>query len=127
VKYLTKEQVLLVHSMIIDETGGLHGVRDYHALLYLEDAPQQSVFGKELYPTVFLKAAVYTYNIIMSHPFLDGNKRTGITAAGIFMEKNGYTVIAKEGEIEKFALRIVVRKLSIEEIAQWFEKHSKKL
>ena len=112
--------------MIIDETGGSHGVRDYHAILSLEDLPRQSVFGKELYPAIFEKAAVLARNTIMNHPFMDGNKRTGMTAASVFLENNGYVSDIKEGEIGAFALRIVSERLPIVDIAKWFEDHSKK-
>ena len=112
--------------MIIDETGGSHGVRDHSAILSLEQSPRQAVFGKELYPTVFLKAALYTRDIIMSHPFMDGNKRTSMVTASIFLENNGYRFTAKSGEIERFALRIIHEKLSIEIIASWFERHAKR-
>ena len=44
--------------MIIDETGGLHGIRDHGVVLSCEASPKQNVFGKELYPSIFLKAAV---------------------------------------------------------------------
>lgn len=125
--YLTKEQILLIHSMVIDETGGLHGVRDFHAILSLVESPSQRVFGKELYPTILLKAALYVRNIITAHPFVDGNKRTAMTAASVFLEHNGYKIIAKEGEIEKFALSVINERLNVETIASWFEKHSKKM
>lgn len=111
--------------MLIDETGGSHGVRDYHVILSLENLPRQSVFGKDLYPTIFEKAAVLARNIIMNHPFVDGNKRTGMTAASVFLENNGYEIIVKEGEIEAFALSVVKDRLLIEEIAKWFGKNSK--
>ena len=111
--------------MVIDETGGIHGVRDHHAVLSLEALPKQKTFGKELYPGIFTKAAVYARNIITGHPFTDGNKRTGMTAASIFLENNGYKIIAKEDEIERFALKIIEEKLSIGKIAEWFKKHAK--
>ncbi len=126
-KYLSREEILLIHSMIVDETGGMHGVRDYHAILVLEDLPRQSVFGKELYSDIFSKAAVYARNIIKSHPFIDGNKRTGMTSASVFIEDNGYKVIAEKGEIEKFALKIATGKLDIKEIAVWLKRHSKRM
>jgi len=126
-KYLTKEQILLVHSIAVDEAGGTHGIRDPDAILSLEILPSQKAFGKELYKGVFAKAALYTRNIIMSHPFIDGNKRTGIISAGIFLELNGYFLIAPEGEVEKFAVRIVVEKLGITEISDWFKQNSRKV
>ena len=125
--YLTKEDILLIHSIAIDETGGMHGVRDHHAILVLEDLPKQRVFGKELYPTIFEKAAVYTRNVITSHPFVDGNKRTAVTASSVFLENNGYKVEAKEGKIEEFALKVISDKLEIKEISAWFKKHSRKI
>lgn len=126
-EYLSKEQILLIHSMIIDETGGLHGVRDFHAVLSLEQSVKQSVFGKELFPTVFEKAAVYARDIIMNHMFLDGNKRTGMTVASVFLEVNNFVFKAKDGEIEKFALKVVSERLTISNIATWLEIHSKTL
>lgn len=126
-RYLTVRQILLIHSLVIDETGGSHGVRDHNAILSLEASPRQSVFGKELYPTIFMKAAVYARGIIMNHPFLDGNKRTGMTTASVFIANNGYKIYAEEGEVEEFALCVVSEKLDLEEIAEWFKSHSKKV
>lgn len=126
-RYLTQEQILLIHSMVIDETGGSHGVREHDAILSVESLPKQSVFGKELYPTLFHKAAVYVRSIISDHPFIDGNKRTAMTAASVFLEDNGYRVHAKEGLIEEFALRTIKEKLDINAIAAWFRKHTVKI
>lgn len=126
-RYLTSEQIILIHSMIIDETSGSHGVRDMGIVLALESLPKQKAYDKELYPGIFIKAAVYARNIIMNHPFVDGNKRTGMTAASVFLENNSYKISAKKGGIEKFALKIVNKKLELQTIADWLKKHSTKL
>lgn len=125
--YLSFKQILLIHSVIVNETGGVHGLRDLNIILGCAQTPRQKVFGTELYPTIFDKASVYAKHIIMYHPFLDGNKRTGITVAMVFLEYNNYQIIARQGEIEKMALRIVNRKLEIKEIADWLKNNSKKL
>ncbi len=125
-RHLTKEQILLIHSMLVDETGGMHGVLDHGALLSIEALPKQKVFGKEIYPTVFDKAAAYAKFIIANHPFLDGNKRTGISASLVFLENNGYITEANRGEIEDYAVKIALEKLEISEIAVWLKKHSEK-
>lgn len=125
--YLTTKEILLIHSIIIDETGGSHGVRDYHAISTLEELPRQRFGGQELYKTIFIKTAVYARNIITAHPFVDGNKRIGMTTASVFLENNGYRILAKEGEIEKFALKIIDKKLDLGEIANWFKANSKKV
>jgi len=113
--------------MVVDETGGSHGVREHSAILSLVSLPQQKAFGKELYDDIFIKSAIYARNVIMVHPFIDGNKRTGMSASLIFLEYNNYKITAKEGDIEKFALRVVKEKLSLKDIAVWLKKHSKKL
>lgn len=125
-KYLSAKEILLVHALAISETGGGNGVRDPHAIFTLQDLPRQSAFSKELYPGVYKKAALYARNIILSHPFVDGNKRTAMTSAIVFMEDNGYHFVAKEGQVEKFALKIVNKHLEINAIAKWFKENSMK-
>lgn len=125
--YLTVEQLLLVHSMVLDETGGLHGLRDRGRLESAIAAPQQQAFGRELYPTVFDKAAVYARAVIMDHPFVDGNKRTGMTAAFVFLENNGWASTVENGAIEQLALRIARERLTIASIAAWLKRHSQKI
>ncbi len=112
-----------MHSFVVDETGGLHGIRDRGRLESVIARPSQVVFGRELYDTIFAKAAVYAHAIIFDHPFLDGNKRTAMTAAFIFLEDNGYTATAKAGEIETFAIEVVTKKFDIPTIAAWLKKH----
>ncbi len=126
IDYLGSEDLLLVHSIIIDETGGSHGVRDRHALATLEGLPRQSAFGKELYPTVFTKAAVYVRGIISVHPFVDGNKRTAMAAADVFLQRNGFRITVSKGGVEAFALSVISEKLDLESIASWLKKNSKR-
>jgi death on curing protein len=125
-EYLTAKDILFIHSAIIDETGGSHGVRDMHFLESLEAQPQQAVFGKELYPSIFLKAAVYIFTIVTTHPFVDGNKRTGMTTGIVFLGNNNIDFNAQEGEIEHFAVSIVEQRLSREAIAEWLKAHCQK-
>ncbi|MEY4747741.1 MAG: hypothetical protein RLZZ416_790 [Candidatus Parcubacteria bacterium] len=102
--YLAAEDILRVHAAVVDETGGNHGIRDRGALSTLEALPRLRSFRKELYPDLFTKAAVYVRNIIGGHPFIDGNKRTAMAAADVFLQLNGYQVTTPKGGVEKFAL-----------------------
>ncbi|OGZ00349.1 MAG: hypothetical protein A3C11_00380 [Candidatus Sungbacteria bacterium RIFCSPHIGHO2_02_FULL_49_12] len=113
--------------MVIDETGGTHGLRDQNAVLGAVALPKQKAFGQELYPGVFQKAAVYMRSIVMNHPFIDGNKRTGVTTASVFLENNGYKVVPEEGAVEAFTLHVVQEGLDINTIAAWLKKNSLKL
>ena len=125
--YLSAEDILAVHSVVIDETGGSHGVRDRNAIASLEYLPRQGAFGKELYPTLFLKAAIYVRNIIFSRPFIDGNKRTAMATADVFLQSNGYEIAIPKGGVKKFALSVIKQKLGLEKIAEWLKKNSKKI
>ena len=124
-EYLSKEEVLSIHDKILEETGGCEGVLDEHALLMLEMQPAQYVFGKELYPGIFIKAAFYARAISGGHIFTDGNKRTSIAGINKFLAKNDIIFEPKREEIEKFALDVAENRLSLEEISLWIEKSSK--
>jgi death on curing protein len=124
-KYLSLEEILRLHFQIIEDFGGSHGVRDESRLKSVEQAPKQIIFGAEQYPNIHEKAAVYMRNIIGDHPFSDGNKRTGITTAGVFLLRNGYALTASQKELEDFAVQVAVEKLEIAEISQWLRENSK--
>lgn len=126
-EYLTAEDILRIHSGVIDETGGSHGVRERHALSTLEELPKQAAFGRELYPTIFDKAALYVRNLIFGHPFIDGNKRTAMAATDVFLQLNGYRIAVRKGGVESFALSVIKKKLALEDIAVWLKKNSKKV
>ncbi|HEY6736238.1 MAG TPA: type II toxin-antitoxin system death-on-curing family toxin [Candidatus Saccharimonadia bacterium] len=120
---LTLEEVLRLHFQLIEDFGGSHGVRDEDRLKSNVEAPKQHVFGSEQYPTLHEKAAVYLRNIMGDHPFVDGNKRTAVTVCGIFLARNGSPLTATPGELENFALSVVVDHLDIETIASWLKAH----
>lgn len=123
-RYLKAEDILNIHSVIIDETGGTHGVRERDALAGLEGLPQQAAYGQELYEGLFLKAAVYVRNLIFGHPFIDGNKRTAMACADVFLELNGYRITVKKGGVEQFAFAVIKERHSLETIAAWLEDNS---
>lgn len=124
--YLSEEEILLIHHQLIKRYGGTHGVRDLNRIKSVVVAPQQVAFGHHQYPDIFQKAAVYTRNIIADHPFFDGNKRTGMAAAVMFLKRNSYKFLAKKGEVEDFAVHVAVKKPEVGEIADWLKQHSKK-
>ena len=122
--YLSAEQLLFLHARLVDETGGSHGVRELNMLLSALGRPQASYDNRDLYPDIYTKAAALMDSLIRNHPFLDGNKRTGIAAAAMFLRMNGYQLNAKNPELEKFALEVAQSKHHIEDMAGWFQMHS---
>ncbi|HXF69902.1 MAG TPA: type II toxin-antitoxin system death-on-curing family toxin [Thermoflexus sp.] len=122
-RFLTVEQVLFLHARLIEETGGAHGVRDLSLLESAVARPQATFGGRDLYPDLFSKAAALIDSLIRNHPFVDGNKRTGIAAA-LFLRQNGYRLTATNEELETFALYVAESKPEITEIAAWLKAHS---
>ncbi len=125
-KYLTAEEILIIHSEIIDQTGGAHGVRDNHLLASGAERAQHSFDGHEMFPDIFTKAAAYFHSLAMFHIFIDGNKRTAIASTARFLDLNNYELQITDKQMENFVMRAVVKKLETEEIASWLKKHSRK-
>lgn len=125
--YLSGEEILVLHSRIIEETGGSHGIRDTGLFLSILEKPKMQFDGKELYPGIFLKAAVYLEALARYYVFVDGNKRTGFAAAARFLSQNGYTLSTPNFEVVKFMLKVVNEKLEINIIADWLKKRAKEI
>ncbi|HEU5188017.1 MAG TPA: type II toxin-antitoxin system death-on-curing family toxin [Candidatus Saccharimonadales bacterium] len=124
-KLLTLEQLLQIHVLVVDATGGSMGVRDIGRLESAIASQTQNVFGEELYPSVIHKAAAVMRGIIADHPFVDGNKRTALLAGLTLLEINGVVIAFRIGEIEDFAVRIATDKLDVPAIVLWLQGHSK--
>ncbi len=84
-KRLSKEQILLLHTQLIEQTGGSNGVRDYSLLESALETPFQTFLDTDLYPTVQAKTARLGYGLIKNHPMVDGNKRIGTHAMLVFL------------------------------------------
>ena len=87
---LTKEQILLLHTQLIETTGGSDGIRDLGLLESALESPFQSYSGEELYPSIQAKAARLCYGLVKNHAMIDGNKGIGCHAMLVFLELNGY-------------------------------------
>jgi death on curing protein len=122
--FLTPEQVLFIHARLVSETGGSHGVRDLGLLESAVARPQASFDGQDLYPDLFAKAAALLESLIGNHPFVDGNKRTGITAAGLFLKMNNYRLTANNPQLEDFTLTCARGFTTLEQMTAWFQDHS---
>jgi death-on-curing protein len=117
--YLTPAQVLFIHSRLVSEFGGGHGLRDFGLLESAFARPQATFDSKELYPDLFTKAAVLMDSLINNHPFVDGNKRTGVTAAGLFLWINGRKLIASTKALEDCTLSVAMKRIEIAALAVW--------
>jgi death on curing protein len=123
-EYLSVQQLLFLHMRLIETTGGTHGVRDLGLLQAAVARPQATFDGQELYPDLFSKAAALMHSLILSHPMIDGNKRLGIAAAGIFLERNGVRLNADNAALEAFTLGVAQGGVDAEDISQWLAANS---
>jgi len=99
--FLTEDAVLLIHREQIAEFGGAQGVRDPGLLASALAQPQATFEGRFLHTSLYEKAAAYLFHIAQSQAFVDGNKRTGLVTALVFLDLNGVTVdVDSEGLYE---------------------------
>lgn len=128
--YLSKEDILFINKEMILQFGGLFisgdNIANVNSLEYVLEAVKTKIFTRDLFPTIFDKAAAYAFYIIKDHIFHDGNKRTGMEAAFAFLERNGIFLedsLSWE-EIVSFAISIEEGKAALKEISIWFRKHA---
>ena len=122
--YLTSEQILFIHSQLIERTGGSPGVHDLAALQSAVGRPQSSFDDQDLYPDLFSKAAALMESLIRNHPFVDGNKRAGMAAAALFLRRNGYRLETSQDELVSTAMGVAQARLTIEQTAAWLQENS---
>jgi len=126
-KYLTAEQVLFLHARIISETGGSHDARDIGMLQSAVGRPWATFEGKDLYPDIHSKAAAMMHSLGQNHPFLDGNKRTAIGAAILFLRFNGHEFTASNQDVEFFTLGVARGNVDQTEITAWLRGNARSL
>lgn len=122
-RYLKTEEVMFAHDMAIDKDGGSYGIRDLGLLLSALEIPKSEMFGHSLHPTVFDKAAAYMFHIACNHPFIDGNKRTSMTCALLFLTLNDVELDIKYKVLSDFVVDVANGKYTKKEIADFFLKN----
>ncbi len=120
-KYLTVKQVIEIHDNILQCFGGLSGIRDRNLLESAIENPKTCVFGQEMYPTVFDKAAAYLFSISRNHPFLDGNKRTAASTCLIFLRINRKQFEYDADDFVNFVLETAQGNKDIKAISEYLE------
>jgi death-on-curing protein len=91
-EFLSPEDVLDIHALQIARYGGLEGVRDAGLLESALAQPMATFGGEFVHADLFAMAAAYLFHIVRNHPFVDGNKRTGLLATLVFLDLNGVTL-----------------------------------
>jgi death on curing protein len=122
--WLTTEECLALHDMMLSQYGGIAGVRDENLLESALAKPRQLfAYGK---PNMAEMAAAYAAGIVKNHPFLDGNKRTGFMLGTGFLERNGFEFHATEVDAALRTLALAAGKMSEAAYAAWLKANSKR-
>jgi death on curing protein len=122
-RYLSLKEVLELHRLLLEQTGGLAGVRDLGLLESAVAQPLMSFGGQELYPTIIEKAAALGFSLIKNHPFNDGNKRIGHAALETFLVLNGYEVDAPVDEQERVIMSVAAGEMGRDDFVDWLGIH----
>ncbi len=127
--YLDKEDIILINEQTITAHGGNYtppfNILKEESLYYVLDIVQSDIFGEPMYPEISDKAAVYLFNIVCNHIFLDGNKRTGLEAALAFLKFNGQRLRKDlpKPELLNFVIKVASGESTLDECRDWFKQN----
>jgi death on curing protein len=119
--------ILNLHDKSIEIYGGAKGVRDLGLLESAIARPFQTFGGEDLYPSPYEKAAALGESLIINHPFIDGNKRTGMLGMATFLLENGIRIETNENELYEMIIRISTGEKNFEQIIEWLKNNTVKL
>ena len=123
-KRLTKQQVLLLHTQMLQASGGSDGIRDDGLLESTLQAPFQTFGGVDLYPDLLSKAARLGYGLIQNHPFIDGNKRIGTHVMLVFLSINGISVEYEDADLINTVLAVADGTCDEQDFLAWLDQHT---
>ncbi|MDO8684787.1 MAG: type II toxin-antitoxin system death-on-curing family toxin [Armatimonadota bacterium] len=121
--FLGIDEILEIHRDQIAKYGGSPGIRDVAMLLSAAAMPAATFDGRHLHEDLFEMAAAYLFHITQNHPFLDGNKRTGIVAALVFMALNNIEINVGEDELESMVMAVAQGQADKAAAAEFFRGH----
>lgn len=122
--WIREIEALAFHAQQIAIFGGSDGLRD-RGLLDSALARPKNLFAYAENPVAMPQlAAAYAFGISSNHPFVDGNKRTAMQIAFVFLEDNGFSVTASQEDACLTFLRLAAGEISETELAQWFVEHT---
>ena len=127
IHFIPEEIVLTIHTDLLQRYGGKAGIRDRNLLESALAQPKMTVGGKYIHKSLFDKAAAYGYHICMNHPFVDGNKRVAFVLMDIFLQKNGWEIVAEEEESYTLMISLASSNFSKAQLSSWLKEHSSRL
>ena len=121
--WISAEDVILIHSRIIQGSGGSDGLRDSAGLEAAIAAPMQTFDGQELYPSDIEKIARLGFGLASNHAFVDGNKRIGAMMTQLLLKWNGYDLTLRSGELADMFIAIADGTAKEKDLLDWLSAH----
>ena len=119
-----KRNSFKVTELSVIKYGSTRGIRDEGLLESAIARPFQTFGGEDLYPTIFDKAAAIAESIIINHPFIDGNKRTGYLAMLALLEEGKTEIKVPNEDIYNFVINISTGEIKFDQIVEWLMKNT---
>lgn len=116
--FLTLAEVVDIHTNQVELYGGTQGIRDMALLQSALAQPEASFGGQWLHEDIFEMASAYTFHVCQNHPFLDGNKRTALATALVFLEINKILIKDPQQKLLGATLKIAEGKMGKKEFAE---------
>ncbi len=127
IRFITLDEVFELHRLLLEQSGGMPGIRDLNMLESAVVQPLMTFGGQELYPTIAEKASAICFSLVMNHPFIDGNKRVGHAAMETFLVLNGYELACSVDDQEREILCLASGEIKRESLTEWIRGHLVKL
>ena len=121
--WITTDDVIQIHSRVIQRSGGMDGLRDRASLEAAVSAPMQSFGGQDLYPTTVEKTARLGYGLASNHAFVDGNKRIGAMMTQLLLKWNGFQMSLCSGELADMFIAIADGSAKESDLLDWIQEH----
>lgn len=109
--FLTLAEIVEIHADQTERYGGETGLRELGLLESAAAQPEASFAGEWLHKDLYEMAAAYAYHICQNHPFVDGNKRTALASALVFLGMNGVGILDPSGKLESVLLKMAAGKV----------------
>jgi death-on-curing protein len=119
-------EVEKIHSILIERYGGSFGIRDKELLESAINRPHATFGNEDLYHTPIEKAAAILESILINHPFIDGNKRTGYVLARLILLEDSIDIKASQEEKYKFVMKVSKAEIRFEQIVEWLNVNTKR-
>lgn len=120
--WIEKEAFLLLHRLSLSRFGGADGIRD-EGLLDSALARPLNLYTYRPGSDLVSLATSYAFGLVRNHAFVDGNKRAGFLACGLFLELNGLRLIAGQADAASAVLALADGTIDAAHLEAWLREH----